>query len=300
MNDQTNVMHAFPIIEAEYKKLIGEPIPIDSSFTKPIAYMQFKIMEKLDLAQLKYSEMEGLYGIVEIFITKEGVDRMQEIYPIKFFFRFKSGSKEYNKYAHIWNRINFQCKEKLKDGSVIFSFTSEAKRNAKKSPLKVNTTSLCQTETKVKASTIPKEKFYTWKYLFKKKKWNLKKQLKPIMKLMYMKQTCQYLKKCFGLGIEILNFNGSVNVIERDDMDWPLHVTIHNAEAFKNEMSLFFEKDNHKHLKQNLDFKIYEPSETVLRIAKKDRIANGCVLVQKKLWPTLVKNKLSLTYVLNP
>ncbi len=48
------------------------------------------------------------------------------------------------------------------------------------------------------------------------------------------------MKTKFGIDIEILNFAGSVNISERDDMDLPLRVTIYDAEAFKSEIDSFF------------------------------------------------------------
>ncbi len=77
---------------------------------------------------------------------------------------------------------------------------------------------------------------------------HFKNEFKAIKKPLYIKSTeiC-FMKKCFGISMEILNFAGSVNVSKRNAIDWPLRITIHDAAAFKREMVPFFQQDIEDH-----------------------------------------------------
>jgi hypothetical protein len=120
----------------------------------------------------------------------------------------------------------------------------------------------------------------------------------------------RFMKKSFGMSIEILNLVGSVYVDKRDATGWPLHIVIVDAAAFKREMDPFLQPyiENHRITQKNqyqrwssiLQFKILKPGCGEIEHVNRNRIQDGCVLVEKRLWHKPVENKLSLDFIMNP
>jgi hypothetical protein len=150
-----------------------------------------------------------------------------------------------------------------------------------------------------------------WKHEYSKKLVDFNKLFKILNPPIYLEDTKKrFMKKSFGMSIEILNLAGSVYVDKRDATGWPLRIVIGDAAAFKREMDPFLQQyiENHRLTQKNryqrwssiLQFKVLEPGCAKIQHVNKNRIRDGCVLVEKQLWPEPVEDKLSLDFILNP